>query len=116
MDIEILREYCLSLPGTTEGMKWGDHLCFMIAEKIYVITSLEEGSTSFKCDPEDFDALVAHDGIAQAAHMAKRQWVKVSAMNVLTDQEWKERIKASRVLVMSKLTKKLQALYSENSM
>ena len=43
MDVETFREYCLSLPGTTEGMKW-DHLCFMIEEKIFVIIALDDGN------------------------------------------------------------------------
>lgn len=111
MDIEMFREFCLSLPGTTEGLKWGDNLCLMIAEKIYVITSLDEGRVSFKCDPEDFDELVARDGIQQAPHFAKKQWVIMLSLEVLPDQELKACIVKSRTLVLSKLPKKLQALF-----
>jgi predicted DNA-binding protein (MmcQ/YjbR family) len=113
MDIEMLREYCLSLPGTTEGLKWGDHLCFMMAEKMYLITSLDDTSFSFKCDPEDFDALVARDGVQQAAYMAKRQWVMVASLQLMSEEELKERIRKSRALVLSKMTKKMQALYGD---
>ncbi len=109
MDIESFRSYCLSLPGTTEGLKWGEHLCFMIHEKLFVITSLDDGQITFKCDPEDFDELVARDGIVQAAHFAKRQWVSIDTVDVLPDNELKERIMASRALVISKLPKKIQA-------
>jgi predicted DNA-binding protein (MmcQ/YjbR family) len=109
MDIEMFRLYCLSLPGTTEGMKWGEHLCFMVFEKLYVITSLEDGMITFKCDPEEFDELVARDGIQQAGHMAKRQWVSLISLDVLSDKELKERIATSRALVISKLPKKVQA-------
>jgi predicted DNA-binding protein (MmcQ/YjbR family) len=112
MDIEKFREYCLSLPGTTEGMKWGEHLCFMIEEKIYVIASLDDGRLSFKIDPEVFDELAARDGISQAVHMAKKQWVSLASLDVLSDQELQERIQASRALVISKLPKKTQALYA----
>jgi predicted DNA-binding protein (MmcQ/YjbR family) len=112
MDIEMFREYCLSLPGTTEGMKWGEHLCFMIAEKIYVIVSLDEGRLSFKIDPEDFETLVARDGISQAFHLAKKHWVSMDTLDVFSDQELRERIAASRALVLSKLPKKTQLLYA----
>ncbi|WP_432713003.1 MmcQ/YjbR family DNA-binding protein [Pedobacter sp.] len=111
MDIEMFREYCLSLPGTTEGIKWGEHLCFMIAEKMYVIIGLDEGSASFKCDPEEFEELTARDGIMQAPHMAKKQWVKIVSLDVLNDQELKSLTATSRALVKSKLSKKMQALY-----
>lgn len=110
MDIETFRDYCLTLNGTTEGMKWG-HLCFMIEEKMFVIISLEEGSFSIKCDPEDFDALVGRAGIEQAAHMAKRQWVKVAGLELMPDDELKRRVSGSRALVLAKLSKKLQEKY-----
>ena len=111
MDIEMFREYCLTLPGTTEGMKWGENLCFMIEEKIYAITSLDDGGLSFKINPEDFEELAARDGIAQAAHWAKKHWVTIDALDVLSDRELRECIAASRALVINKLPKKTQALY-----
>ncbi len=114
MDIEMLRDYCLSLTGTTEDLKWGEHLCFMIAEKIFVLSSLDDGTACFKCDPEDFDALVALQGVQQAPHFAKRQWVMVMSLDVLPEREFKECIKKSRALVKQKLPKKLQVLYEEN--
>ncbi|MCX2575413.1 MmcQ/YjbR family DNA-binding protein [Pedobacter sandarakinus] len=111
MDIESFRDYCLSLPGTTEGMKWG-HLCFMIEEKIYLIIAIDNGNKfSIKCDPNEFDTLTARDGIAQAYHLAKRQWIQVENLEVLYTKELKERVATSRALVLAKLPKKIQALY-----
>ncbi|TDG35996.1 hypothetical protein EZJ43_09920 [Pedobacter changchengzhani] len=111
MDIESFRTYCLSLPGTTEGMKWGN-LCFMIEEKIYVIIDIESGSRfSIKCNPDDFDVLTARDGIAQAYHLAKRKWIQVANLAVLNDFELIRMVAASRNLVLAKLTRKLQAKY-----
>jgi len=113
MDIESFREYCLSLPGTTEGMKW-DHLCFMIEEKIYIIIAIDEGSRfSIKCNPDDFDELTARDGIAQAYHLAKRQWIMIENLEVFNDQILKSRVADSRAMVLAKLPKKTQAKYIE---
>jgi predicted DNA-binding protein (MmcQ/YjbR family) len=112
MDIESFREYCLSLPGTTEGMKW-EHLCFMIEEKIYVIIAIDEGNSfSIKCNPDEFDELAARDGIAQAYHMAKRQWIQIENLDVLNDKELKSRVADSRAMVLAKLPKKTQAKYA----
>ena len=55
MDIELLREYCLSLPGTEDDLKWGENLCFMLEQKIYALASLDTGSLTFKCNPEEFE-------------------------------------------------------------
>ena len=94
-------------------MKWGEHLCFMIHEKIFVITALDDGWITFKCDPEDFNELVARDGAMQAAHFAKNQWVTLENFDVLSDKELKERITTSRALVISKLPKKIQSAIAE---
>ncbi|MCZ4244809.1 MmcQ/YjbR family DNA-binding protein [Pedobacter punctiformis] len=112
MDIETFRTYCLSLPGTTEGLKW-EHLCFMIEEKIFVIIAIDEGNSfSIKCNPDDFDELTARHGIMQAQHMAKRQWVRVENLEIFPDAELMKRVADSRALVLAKLPKKTQAKYS----
>ena len=111
MDIETFREYCLSLPGTTEDMKWGC-LCFLIEEKIFVLLSLEDNNRfSTKCSPEEFDELTAREGVEQAYHLAKRHWVQVENLNVLNERELKRRVENSRMLVLQKLPKKIQAKY-----
>ncbi|RZK26099.1 MAG: hypothetical protein EOO63_15135, partial [Hymenobacter sp.] len=77
--------------------------------------AIEEGTRfSIKCNPVDFDALTARDGIAQAYHLAKRQWIQVENLDVLNDKELKSRVADSRALVLAKLPKKIQAKYSDN--
>lgn len=113
MDIELFREYCLTLPGSTEDLKWGDNLCFLIEQKIYVIASLDSGTLAFKCDPEEFEELTARDGINQAWHLAKGQWIGLVNFDVMPDNELKKRIAESRMLVLSKLPKKVREKYND---
>ena len=110
MDIESFRDYCLTLPGTTEGMKW-ERLCFMIEEKIFVLADLETHSFCIKCTPEEFDELAARDGVKQAPHFARKQWVLVDHLEVFNLHELKQRVARSRELVLAKLPKKIQAKY-----
>jgi len=112
MDIETFREYCLSLPGTTEEVKWGDNLCFMIEKKIFVISSLDAGSLAIKCNPEEFEELTARDGITQAWHLAKGQWIGLADLEVMPVAELKRRIAESREFVLRKLPKKIQEKYA----
>lgn len=107
----MFRDYCLSLPGTTEEIKWDDSLCFMIGKKIFVMNSLSTGGLALKINPEEFEQLVARDGIMQAKHLARGQWIGIGSFDVLSDTELKRRIAESRLLVLSKLSKKIQEQY-----
>lgn len=109
MDIEHIRAFCLSLPGTTEGIKWDHHLCFMVGEKIYVITDLDhDKGISLKVTPDEFDELVATDGIIPTPYMARNKWVKILYPERLSPQEWEHFITQSYQIIKSKLPKRLQ--------
>lgn len=109
MDTEAIRAYCMSLKGATEGIKWEDHLCFMVGEKMFCITGFtDDANVSFKVSPEDFELLTERSGVQQAAYFAKKQWVSISRRNALKKNEWEEYLRRSYELVKSKLTKKLQ--------
>lgn len=110
MTHDTLREFCLQLPGVTEGIKWEDHTCFMVAEKIFCMTGMNDNSAvSLKTTSEDFELLTERDGIDQAPYMARNQWVSIQKRNALKPAEWKQFVQQSYDLVKSKLTKKQQA-------
>lgn len=115
MNIEKLRSYCLSFPGATEGIKWEDHLCFMVGEKIFCITGMDDESpVSFKINQEQFDELTDREGIIQAPHFARRQWVSVTKRNALRTQEWEEYLNEAYAIIKSKLPKKIQRELENN--
>jgi predicted DNA-binding protein (MmcQ/YjbR family) len=37
MNVDTIREYCLSFPQATEKLQWGDALCFKISEKMFAV-------------------------------------------------------------------------------
>ena len=39
MTVEELREIALKLTGVTEDIKWQDHLCFSVGNKMFLVTS-----------------------------------------------------------------------------
>ena len=109
MNIEQLRNFCLSFPKATEDIKWGNDLCFLIAGKMFCGTGTGgEMTTSFKCDEEDFNELCERDFIIPAPYMARNKWVQVQKVSALKTSEWEHYIKKSYRLVASKLPKKIQ--------
>ncbi|MDX1408692.1 MAG: MmcQ/YjbR family DNA-binding protein, partial [Saprospiraceae bacterium] len=61
MTKEYLQNFCMSLKGTTQDIKWGKDLCFCIGEKMYSVQGVEADMTgiSFKTTPEEFDHLIS---------------------------------------------------------
>jgi len=109
MNLEAIRAFCLQLPHVTEGVKWGNDLCFMLADKMFCVTGLTEPfSCSFKCSDEDFGKLIEVPGIIPAPYMARNKWVNIQQTAALSDEEWESYIEKSYRLILSKLPKKVQ--------
>lgn len=115
MDLDSIRNYCLSLPHATEDVQWGNDLLFRISGKIFTGISLEPPhSLSFKCTPEKFDELIELDGIIPAPYTARNKWVMLERLDALSDSEIKRLIKISYDMIFAKLTKKAQAELGAN--
>ena len=113
MDIEWIRNYCLSLPHTTEDVQW-ESILFRIARKIYVLLSPEGNGLSFKCTPEQFAELIEIEGIIPAPYLARNHWVSLTRLDALPRAEVRRRIRESYELVRSKLPKKTQQAFQSS--
>ena len=117
MNIEQVRAYALTLPGTTEDMPYGpDCVVFRIEGKIYLHISLEssEPRCAVKLDPAGGEGLrEREEGVRPAYHMNKVHWNDLY-LNSLSDGMVTELIRHSYRLVLSKLPRRLRAKYEEN--
>lgn len=113
MDIEELREYCLSKPATTEEFPFGpDTLVFKVAGKMFALTNLESVPSTFnaKCEPERAVELRAEfAAIAPGYHMSKKHWNTITLDGSLRSEFVAELIDHSYDLVVAGLTKKARA-------
>ncbi|MGH9766922.1 MAG: MmcQ/YjbR family DNA-binding protein [Blastocatellia bacterium] len=112
MNLEKIREYCLSLPHVTEEVLWQKDLVFKIGGKMFTVIGLDAGPASqfsFKCTPEEFAELTELDGIIPAPYAARYHWVAVQKSGALSQAEIKRLIKDSYEMVKTKLPKKTQA-------
>ena len=109
MNVDSLDKLCMGLKGTTQGVKWGNDLCYMVGEKMFCVTNLEGAKyISFKTSPEDFGELTARTGIIPAPYAARNYWVLVKDLPTLSAKEWKLYVTKSYTLVFEKLPKKLK--------
>jgi predicted DNA-binding protein (MmcQ/YjbR family) len=111
MDIESVREFCLSLPHVTEGIQWQHDLLFRIGNKMFAVVVLEAKYTtklSFKCTPQKFAELIELDGIIPAPYSARYHWVALQRFDALPARDLKNLLKQSYELVRDKLPKKVR--------
>ena len=113
MNLEELREYCLSLPHTTEDMPFDeDILVFRICNRIFALTSLESVPlrVSLKCDPERAMELREQypDKIVAGYHLNKKHWNTVRIDGSLPDSLIEEWITDSYNLVVMGLPQKVR--------
>jgi predicted DNA-binding protein (MmcQ/YjbR family) len=110
MGIDWLREFCLSLPHTTERLQWEDALVFKVGGKMYAVARLEPGPhwLSFKSSVEEFVELVERPGIIPAPYLARAHWIALESENTVPQAELQQLLTRSYGLVFAKLPKKTQ--------
>ena len=106
MNIEAIRDYCLSLPETSEDCAFGEAF-----SKIFACISFQRAEyLTLKCDPEYALELREHyPEIEGAWHWNKKYWNQVLTSGRITDDFLQKLIRHSYNEVVKKLPKRLQA-------
>lgn len=108
MNIESLRDYCISKASVVETFPFGDDtLVFKVGGKIFLLCGLDKPDRfNVKCDPEWAILLREEFDEVQAGwHMNKKHWNTVFMNGRLTDKQIMEMIDHSYDLIVSKLPK-----------
>ena len=108
MNVDWLRELCLSFPGATEQIQWGSDLLFKVRGKMFAATPLEPASIwlSFKSSPENFVELTERPNIIPAPYLARAQWVALENKDALPPDELARRLRDSYDMIFAKLPRK----------
>jgi predicted DNA-binding protein (MmcQ/YjbR family) len=114
MDVDWLRELCLSFPGATEQIQWGYDLLFKVGGKMFAITPLEPAPVclSFKASPERFAELTERPNIIPAPYLARAQWVGLQTRDALGREELTRLLRESYEMIAAKLPKKIRETFS----
>jgi predicted DNA-binding protein (MmcQ/YjbR family) len=106
MNIETLREYCLSKPGAEEAQPFGpDTLVFKVKGKIFLITGFDSEPFRFnvKCDPDKaIELREEYSCVLPGYHMNKKHWNTIIVDGSVSSKQLKEWIDHSYELVMGK--------------
>jgi predicted DNA-binding protein (MmcQ/YjbR family) len=110
MNVDWLRELCLSFPGVTEQIQWGNDLLFKVGGKMFAAAPLEPAPVclSFKASPENFAELTERPHIIPAPYLARAQWVALETRDAVPREELAGLLRESYDLVAARLPKKIR--------
>jgi predicted DNA-binding protein (MmcQ/YjbR family) len=109
MNIETLREYCLSKKAITEDFPFGeDTLVFRVMNKIFLLVSLSSSPLQFnaKCNPDKaIELREQYEAVQPGYHMNKKHWNTIIMDGSLSNAQLKEMIDDSYYLIVQSLPK-----------
>jgi len=111
MNIESLRNYCLSKNGVTESFPFDKStLVFKVMGKMFALTDLEDEilTVNLKCNPENTIRLREEfPAIQPGYHMNKKHWNTIFIDGSIPDEQIFQWIDDSYDLVVTTLSRKL---------
>jgi predicted DNA-binding protein (MmcQ/YjbR family) len=105
MNTDEIRKFCMSFPGATEKLQWGDALCFKIGGKMFAVLGLDNPRLSFKCSPDAFAELIERENIRPSPYLGRHKWVMLERLDALGDKDLRELTRQSYELVKAKASK-----------
>lgn len=119
MNLEEVREYCLSVKGASECFPFDETvLVFKVMDKMFAYMSIEASDDGFrinlKCEPEKAIQLRERfNGIVPGYHANKKYWNTVYLDSDVPDHELEALIDHSVEEVIKKLPRKKQEEYAQ---
>jgi len=114
MNLEELRDYCLSKPGVEETFPFNEETpVYKVMGKIFLLTGFEYNPVQFnvKCDPElAIELRERYACVTGAYHMNKTHWNTVTCDGSVSGKLLREWIDHSYELVVKSLPKKTRDL------
>ena len=116
MNIEELREHCMSVKGASESFPFDETtLVFKVMGKMFVYVGLEPKDGQFKvnmkCNPEkSVELREKYQGVQQGIHTRSMMWNAVCLESDVPDKVIKELIEHSVEEVIKKLPRKKRKL------
>lgn len=114
MDIESIRDYCLSLPATTEDMAFGeDYLLLRVCGRIFACLGLARPDYFVLKADADYaaDLRDSYADIEPAWHWNKKYWIQLRVSGSLSDDFVRSLIRHSYAQVVKKLPRRVRLEY-----
>lgn len=111
MHIEAFREFCLSLPASTEDFPFDEQtLVFKVGGKMFALTNVDLfESINLKCEPgKAVELREKYEGVLPGYHMNKKHWNTILTDGSIPDMLLQEWTRDSYKLVVAGLPGKIR--------
>jgi len=117
MNIESLRDYCLSKHGAKETLPFGpDTIVYKVGDKAFLIVGFDQEDLRFnvKCDPElAVELREQHSCVLPGWHMNKKHWNTIVVDGSVPVRQLREWIDHSYDLVVKSLPQRKKAIHKK---
>ena len=110
MNIEEIREYCISKKAVTESFPFDETtLVFKVMNKIFCLLGLDDNRVSLKNDPDKNIRLRGqYSEIYEGYHLNKQHWNTINLGGAVPSKLMREMIDDSYISIIESLPKKKQ--------
>jgi predicted DNA-binding protein (MmcQ/YjbR family) len=102
VNVDQIRDYCLSFPHASEKLQWEDALCFKVNGKMFAVMGLDRARLTFKCNPAVFAELIEREDIRPSPYLGRYNWVMLERLDAVRDEELRDLIRQSYEMVAAK--------------
>ena len=117
MNIESLRDYCLSKAGAKETLPFGpDTIVYKVGDKAFLLVGLDEEDLRFnvKCDPElAIELREQYSCVLPGWHMNKKHWNTIVVDGSVPVRQLKEWIDHSYDLIVKSLPQRNNGMHNK---
>jgi len=118
VNIEEYRNFCLSLPATSESFPFDEKvLVFKVENKMFALTNVDQyTSINLKCEPERaIELREQYPSVRPGFHMSKKHWNTINLDGSISNKLLEEWILHSYDRVVQTLPKKVREGLKEKS-
>lgn len=104
-------QFCRSLPGSTQDVKWEEHWVWSVGGKMYAIFGREpqrNDRVTLPVDPEHFLEITEQPGIIPAPYLARHKWIQIGSGAPLTQQQLNGYLEQGYRRILGKLPARLR--------
>lgn len=112
MNVEELRDYCLSLPKAEENAPWTEPqyqmlVTFTVGGKWFCLADIEKKFIDVKCTPEQIAEIQEkYTGAFPAWHMNKQHWLGIKLESDMPDEVIRRLLKEGYDLIVNSFSNK----------